>query len=109
MDTGSSATSFTAAPSRRSATKLPSPSSSSARRKNKLFPERRIRRALDEVQQITFAVREEQNFAAARRRSGFFSELHTALFQFRLRRVERIHAQREVAEAGELVVTRCFQ
>ncbi len=47
--------------------------------------------------------------AAARRRTDFLREFHAALFQFRLRRVNRVHAQRDVAETGELVVAAVFR
>ena len=63
-----------------------------------------ILRPLDQVQQIAFAILEEQNPPAARRRPDFFREFHAAFFQFGLRRVNRIHPQRDVPETGELVV-----
>jgi len=45
-----------------------------------------------------------QNPPTTRRRFNGFGEFHAALFQFNLRRVNRVHAQRDVAESGELVV-----
>ncbi len=39
----------------------------------------------------------------------FFDKFYAARFQFRFRRVQRRHAQREMAETGELVVRRVRQ
>ncbi len=107
---------------RKSGTERRFQSSSSARRKNNCGSQRpalprrlitddaaEILRTLDEVQQIPLAILEKQNPSAARRRTDFLREFHAALFQFRLRRVNRIHAQRDVPETGELVVAAVFR
>jgi hypothetical protein len=55
---------------------------------------------------ISHPVLEEQNPAATRRRTDFLRECHAALFQLRLRRVNRVHAQRHMTESGQLVVAK---
>ena len=59
----------------------------------------RVLRSLDEVKQVPLCVCEEQHTAAAARGLGLLGKHYAAARQFRLCRLDGLHAQREVPPA----------